>query len=121
MPDSCDKMTCTGAGKARARPGNSKPVNLGDRAYTQAQDAFLPFQRLGRDHPHRGENVFGIPPPLRSVEDLSHERGIDNCQRIVRFWWNRFRPILAADIWRKRVDRMHADTHRRWCLDEVLS
>ena len=46
------------------------------------------------------------PLSLRNVEDLLYERGIDICHETVRLWWNRFGPIFAADIRRKRVDRM---------------
>jgi putative transposase len=53
------------------------------------------------------------------VEDLLHERGIDIDHETVRFWWNRFGPIFAAEIRRKRVDRMRSGTHRQWHLDEV--
>jgi putative transposase len=60
-----------------------------------------------------------FPLSLRNVEDLLHERGIDICHETVRFWWNRFGPIFAADIRRKRVDRMRAHTHWRWHLDEA--
>ena len=59
------------------------------------------------------------PLSLRNVEDLLHERGIDICHETVRLWWNRFGPMFAADIRRKRVDRMRAHTHWRWHLDEV--
>jgi putative transposase len=59
------------------------------------------------------------PLSLRNVEDLLHERGIDICHETVRFWWNRFGPMFAAEIRRKRVDRMKAFTHWRWHLDEV--
>ena len=52
-----------------------------------------------------------FPFSLRNVEDLLHERGIDICHETVGFWWNRFGPIFAADIRRKRVDRMHAHCH----------
>ena len=38
----------------------------------------------------------------------------------MRFWRNRFGPIFAAEIRRKRVDRMRAFTHWRWHLDEVF-
>ena len=37
----------------------------------------------------------------------------------MRLWWNRFGPMSAAEIRRKRVDRMRAFTHWRWRLDEV--
>jgi putative transposase len=38
------------------------------------------------------------PLSLRNVEDLLHERGIDITHETVRFWWNRFGTIFAADI-----------------------
>ena len=60
------------------------------------------------------------PLSLRNVEDLLAERGIDVCHETVRFWWNRFGPMFAAEIRRKRVDRMRAHTHWRWHLDEVF-
>ena len=46
------------------------------------------------------------PLSLRNVEDLLAERGIDLCHETVRFWWNRFGPMFAAEIRRKRVDHM---------------
>ena len=60
------------------------------------------------------------PLSLRNVEDLLAERGVDLCHEAVRFWWNRFGPMFAAEIRRKRVDRMRAYTHWRWHLDEVF-
>jgi transposase-like protein len=56
---------------------------------------------------------------LRNVEDLLAERGIDICHEAVRFWWNRFGPMFAAEIRRKRVQHMRAYTHWRWHLDEI--
>ena len=41
------------------------------------------------------------PLSLRQVEDLLCERGIDICHETVRYWWNRFGPLFAAEI-RKR-------------------
>ena len=60
-----------------------------------------------------------FPLSLRNVEDLLHERGIDISHETIRFWWNRFGPIFAAEIRRKRVDRMRSGTHWQWHLDEV--
>ena len=59
------------------------------------------------------------PLSLRQVEDLLSERGIDICHETVRFWWNRFGPMFAAEI-RKR--RIHHQSHSnwRWHLDEVF-
>ena len=59
------------------------------------------------------------PLSLRNVEDLLAERGIDICQETGRFWWNRFGPLFAAEIRRKRVDRIRQVTQWRWHLDEV--
>ena len=59
------------------------------------------------------------PLSLRNVEDLLFERGIDICHETVRLWWNRFGPMFAAEIRRKRVQRMRGYTHWRWHLDEV--
>ena len=60
------------------------------------------------------------PLSLRNVEDLLHERGIDITHETVRFWWNRFGKIFAAEIRRKRTKDMRAFQHRRWHLDEVF-
>ena len=60
-----------------------------------------------------------FPLSLRNVEDLLFERGIDICHETVRFWWNRFGPMFAADIRRQRVNRMRGCRHWRWHLDEV--
>ncbi len=59
------------------------------------------------------------PLSLRQVEDLLFERGIDICHETVRFWWNRFGPIFAAEI-RKR--RIHKRSFSQWGLhlDEVF-
>ena len=52
------------------------------------------------------------PLSLRNVEDLLADRGIDISHETVRFWWNRFGPIFAAEIRKKRVAHM-----RRCCMD----
>lgn len=57
---------------------------------------------------------------LRNVEDLLAERGIDLSHETVRFWWQRFGPMFAAEIRRKRVSRMRGFTHWRWHLDEMV-
>ena len=56
---------------------------------------------------------------LRNVEDLLFERGIDICHETVRYWWNRFGPVFAGDIRRKRVSYMRGFLHWRWHLDEI--
>jgi putative transposase len=59
------------------------------------------------------------PLSLRNVEDLLFERGIDICHETVRLWCNRFGPIFAGEIRRRRVQQMRQFTHWRWHLDEV--
>ena len=60
------------------------------------------------------------PLSLRNVEDLLSERGIDISHETVRFWWNRFGPMFAAEIRKRRVARMLGCTQWRWHLDEVF-
>ena len=60
-----------------------------------------------------------FPLSLRNVEDLLFERGIDLCHETVRFWWNRFGPLFAAEIRRQRVCRMRGFRHWNWHLDEM--
>src|ERR1700733_6794129 len=60
-----------------------------------------------------------FPLSLRNVEDLLFERGIDISHETVRYWWNRFGPMFAAEIRRKRSSQMRQVTQRRWHLDEV--
>lgn len=61
-----------------------------------------------------------FPLSLRNVEDLLHERGIEISHETVRFWWNRFGPMFAAEIRRKRVSRMRSYSNWQWHLDEVF-
>ena len=59
------------------------------------------------------------PLSLRQVEDLLFERGIDICHETVWFWWNRFGPLFAAEIRKRRV-RHRCFSRWRWHLDEVF-
>ena len=61
-----------------------------------------------------------FPLSLRQVEDLLHERGIDVSYETVRYWWNRFGPMFAADIKKNRSAQMRSRTQWRWHLDEVF-
>lgn len=61
-----------------------------------------------------------FPLSLRNVEGLFFERGIDICHETVRLWWNRFGPMLAADIRRQRVSRMRGFRHWRWHVNQVF-
>ena len=59
------------------------------------------------------------PLSLRQVEDLLFERGIDICHETVGFWWNRFGPMFAAEIRKRRVNH-RLFSQWRWHLDEVF-
>lgn len=56
---------------------------------------------------------------LRQVEDLLHERGINICHETARFWCNRFGPMLAAEISKRRI-RHRCYSRWRSRLDEVF-
>ena len=58
-------------------------------------------------------------PWFRQVEDMLFERGIDICHETVRFWWNRFGPLFAAEIRKGRVQHS-SHSQWRWHLDEVF-
>ena len=60
------------------------------------------------------------PLSLRQVEDMLFERGIDICHVTVRFWWNRFGPMFAAEIRKKRVYH-RLNSNWRWHLDRCSS
>ena len=51
------------------------------------------------------------PLSLRNVEDLLDERVIDISHETVRFWWNWFGPMFAAEIC-KVMRRAHARLSR---------
>ena len=51
------------------------------------------------------------PLSLRNVEDLLFERGYDVCHETVRLWWNRFDPLFASEIRRKRISHMRGFRH----------
>lgn len=59
------------------------------------------------------------PLSLRNVEDLLSERGIDVSHETVRYWWNRFGPLFAADIRRERVSSVRGVRQWRWHLYEM--
>src|ERR1700720_1110981 len=60
------------------------------------------------------------PLSLRNVEDLLAERGIDISHETVRFWWNRFGPIFAAEMRKRQIVQMRAYPQLRWHLDGVI-
>jgi len=61
-----------------------------------------------------------FPLSLRNVEDLLHERGIDVSHETIRFWWNRFGPLFASEIKKRRIQQLRSYSNWRWHLDEVF-
>ena len=61
-----------------------------------------------------------FPLSLRNVEDLLHERGIDICHETVRYWWNRFGPLFASEIRKKRINQLQNYSNWKWHLDEAF-
>jgi len=61
-----------------------------------------------------------FPTSLRNVEDLLHERGIDICREIVRYWWNKFGPFFAGEIRKKRMHPIPNHSNWKWHLGEVF-
>ena len=51
---------------------------------------------------------------------MLHERGIEISRETVRFWWNRFGPMFASEIRKKRLQQLRAYSSWRWHLDEVF-
>jgi putative transposase len=61
-----------------------------------------------------------FPLSLRNVEDMLHERGIDICHETVRYWWNKFGPMFAREIRKKRMHPTPNHSNWKWHLDEVF-
>ena len=62
-----------------------------------------------------------FPLSLRNVEDLLHERGVDVSHETIRFWWNRFGPMFASEIARKRREQARSHSNWQWHFDEVVT
>ena len=56
---------------------------------------------------------------MRQVEDILFERGIDISHETVRYWWNRFGPVFAAELRKRRIKGRNY-SNWRWHLDEVF-
>ena len=78
------------------------------------------FQDFARNHPPCRDDAGALPTVATQSQDLLHERGIEVSHETIRFWWNRFGPIFAAGIRKKRMDRMRAFSGWRWHLDEMF-
>jgi putative transposase len=60
-----------------------------------------------------------FPLSLRNVEDLLDERGIEISHETVQFWWQRFGPMFASEIKKRRIAGLKS-SRWQWHLDEVF-
>jgi putative transposase len=51
-----------------------------------------------------------FPLSLRNIKNLRHERGTEISHETVRFWWNRFGSLFAAEIRKRRVSGMRSNS-----------
>jgi hypothetical protein len=51
---------------------------------------------------------------------VADQRGIDICHETVRYWWNRFGPMFAKEIRKKRIHPVPNYSNWKWHLDEVF-
>jgi transposase-like protein len=98
-------LSTVSTSECRASPVPCRPVRFEDSTPTRGNPAVRP-------------DVCRSPLALRNAEDLPFERGIELCHETVRFCWNRFGPMFAADIRRQHVSRMRDFTPWRWHVDE---
>ncbi len=61
-----------------------------------------------------------FPLSLHQVEDLPYEPGIDVSYETVGTWWNRFGPIFAVEIRKRRLASVQGLPQWRWHLDEIF-
>jgi len=60
-----------------------------------------------------------FPLSLRNVEALMHEGGVEISHETVRFRWQRFGPMFAAKIRKRRIEGMKS-SRWQWHLDEIF-
>ena len=76
------------------------------------------FPFVAGDHP-AGECCTSGIRFASQAEDILFGRGTDICHERLRFWWNRFGPMFAAEILKSRVQpRWYSNW--RWPMDDVF-
>ena len=58
-----------------------------------------------------------FPLSLRNVEDLLDECSIEVSHETVRFWWQRFEPMLASEIRKRRIAGLKSS---RWTTQSAV-
>ena len=62
--------------------------------------------------------MFGSRFPFEMSKIYCMSGGIDISHETVRFWWQRFGPMFASEIKKRRIEGMKS-SRWRWHLDEV--
>src|SRR5271157_1694402 len=112
------------SGRAASAPRPLRPSGLGMRADAGVvvapyrEQSFPIFQQFAGGHPLGRDDVRAIPA-VAAQRRGSLGRARDRYQP-VRFWWNRFGPLFAAEIRKRRVTNMRGYPQWRWHLDEVF-
>ena len=61
-----------------------------------------------------------FPLSLRNVEVLLHGSDIGINRETVGYWWNKFGPLFAREIRKKRIQPIPNYSNWRWHVDEVF-
>jgi hypothetical protein len=77
------------------------------------------LQDKPRHHPLCSDALHSFPAVASQRGGLP-ELGIEISHETVRYWWNRFGPIFAAELRRNWVEPVLGCKHWRWHLDEVF-
>ena len=124
-PDQCTPRALSRSGETRPRDGSVR------RNWLEPGRVDTYLRRMPKRSPFRyfktNPEIIRLavmmyvrfPLSLRNVEDLLHESGVDVSHETVRFWWNRFGPLFAAEIRKRRVSGPRS-SQWRWHLDEVF-
>ena len=78
------------------------------------------FQQLARSHPSGRDDVREISAVAAQRRGSLGQAWDRHQPETVRFWWNRFGPMFAAEIHKRHVAHRNGYPLWRWHLDEVL-
>ena len=73
-----------------------------------------------RDHPSGRDDARQVSVVTSKRRRSLGRARVDISHETVGFWWNRFSPMFAAEIHRRRVAHMRGHPQWRWHLDEVF-
>lgn len=77
------------------------------------------FQQLTGGDPADGDAIYPMPVVAAAGRGHPLRAGIYLCHETARLWWDRFGPLFAPEIRKRRV-QSHSYSTWRWYLDEVF-